>query len=254
MVRKALMLPALLVLAALSTPGEARPIAPDQEPLIGDDSGSQSALPYIQCVPYARMVSGIRIYGDAHTWWEQAAGRYARGTRPKVNAVMSFRPFGAMQLGHVAVVSKIVDKRTVLLRHANWSLIGGRRGQMEDNVRAVDVSASNDWSEVRVWFAPLGDLGTTHWPLNGFIYNIAPGARERVAVLTSVESTRKPALGSRIGADFLDGIEPEIPVKRAQHRQANRLSPTVRDVAPGTQDPIGQIILSRLRQGPPPPV
>ena len=32
---------------------------------------------YLQCVPYARDVSGIQIYGDAHTWWDQAQGRYA---------------------------------------------------------------------------------------------------------------------------------------------------------------------------------
>ena len=38
------------------------------------------APPYLQCVPYARQVSGIRIFGDAHTWWGQAEGRYARGT------------------------------------------------------------------------------------------------------------------------------------------------------------------------------
>ena len=83
---------------------------------------------------------------------------------------MAFAPHGKMLLGHVAAVSKIVDSRTVLLRHANWSLIGGRRGQIEDNVRAIDVSAANDWSEVRVWFAPIGGLGSTHWPVTGFIY------------------------------------------------------------------------------------
>ena len=141
--------------------------------------GGSELPPYLQCVPYARQVTGIEIRGDAWTWWSQAEGRYARGTRPKVGAVMAFQPYGKMELGHVAAVSRIIDSRTVLLRHANWSLINGRRGQIEDNVRAVDVSPANDWSEVRVWFAPLGDLGTTHWPVQGFIYPKKPGFAER---------------------------------------------------------------------------
>ncbi|MEN7538737.1 CHAP domain-containing protein [Aurantiacibacter flavus] len=132
---------------------------------------------YLQCVPYAREVSGIKIYGDAHTWWGQAEGRYARGRTPRIGAVMAFEPFRNMTLGHVAAVSRIVDARTVLLRHANWSEIDGRRGQIEDNVRAVDVSPNNDWSEVRVWYAPSDALGTTHWPVAGFIYNEKPGAQ-----------------------------------------------------------------------------
>lgn len=132
--------------------------------------GSAGLPPYLQCVPYARQVTGIQIRGDAWTWWDQAAGRYGRGTRPKVGAVMAFEPHGHSRLGHVAAVSRIVDSRTVLIRHANWSPINGRRGQIEDNVRAVDVSPANDWSEVRVWFAPSQALGTTHWPIRGFIY------------------------------------------------------------------------------------
>lgn len=143
--------------------------------------GGGVALPLmLQCVPYARSVSGIAIYGDAWTWWKQAEGRYARGTRPKVGAVMSFKPYGKMELGHVAAVSRIVDSRTVLLRHANWSLINGTRGQIENDVRAVDVSPRNDWSEVRVWFAPIGSLGGTKWPLNGFIYNEKPGKADKL--------------------------------------------------------------------------
>jgi surface antigen len=131
--------------------------------------------PYLQCVPYARQVSGINIFGDAHTWWGQAEGRYARGHKPKVGAVMAFRPHGNMELGHVAAVSRIIDGRTVLLRHSNWSPINGRRGPIEDDVKAIDVSPNNDWSQVRVWYAPIGDLGGTAWPVHGFIYNDRPG-------------------------------------------------------------------------------
>jgi surface antigen len=80
---------------------------------------------------------------------------------------MSFQRTARMPLGHVAMVSKVVSAREVLLTHANWS----RRGGIERNVRAVDVSAAGDWSEVKVWFAPNGDLGTSTYPVNGFIYS-----------------------------------------------------------------------------------
>ncbi len=135
------------------------------------DGAADSQPGYLQCVPYARQISGIQLYGDAHTWWNQAEGRYPRGIMPRPGAVMAFRPHGNMRLGHVAAVSRVIDSRTVLLRHANWSPINGKRGQIEDNVRAIDVSPANDWSEVRVWFAPIQGMGTTHWPVQGFIYN-----------------------------------------------------------------------------------
>ena len=121
---------------------------------------------YLQCVPFAREVSGVDIRGNANTWWGQAAGRYERGSQPEVGAVMTFRAIRKMPVGHVAMVSRIVSEREVLLTHANWS----RRGGIERNVRAVDVSPNNDWSQVKVWFAPTGDLGTTIYPLAGFIY------------------------------------------------------------------------------------
>ena len=127
--------------------------------------------PYLQCVPYARQVSGIQIFGDAHSWWGQAQGRYATGKRPRVGAVLAFAPHRSMQLGHVAAVSRVIDSRTVLLDHANWSPINGRRGQIERDVRAIDVSPGNDWSQVRVWYDPVQALGTTVWPAHGFIYN-----------------------------------------------------------------------------------
>ncbi len=127
-------------------------------------------LQHWECVPVARSLSGIQIRGDAHTWWGQAAGRYKRGNEPRRGAVLAFKPYGAMELGHVAAVSRVVDDRTVLVTHSNWSPINGRRGQIEQNVRVVDVSDRNDWSRVRVWFAPSQDLGTTAWPTHGFIY------------------------------------------------------------------------------------
>jgi len=123
-----------------------------------------------ECVPFARAVSGIRIYGDAWTWWDQAEGHYKRGNKPRIGAVMAFIPYGRMELGHVATVSAIIDDRTILVTHANWSPIDGRRGQVERDVKVIDVSEAGDWTAVRVWYAPNEDLGSTAWPVHGFIY------------------------------------------------------------------------------------
>jgi surface antigen len=168
--------------------------------------GANAGVPaHLECVPYARQVTGIRIFGDAHTWWNQAEGRYARGRTPQAGAVMAFRPHGNSRLGHVAAVSRVIDSRTVLIRHANWSRVNGRRGQIEDNVRAIDVSANNDWSEVRVWYDPIQGLGTTHWPLAGFIYNQQPGSARPLS-LPPVAPKPLPARSFDPGADPIGEI------------------------------------------------
>ncbi|MFM6930730.1 MAG: CHAP domain-containing protein [Novosphingobium sp.] len=181
---------AMLAAAAAPVSGQ-----PQSEAAVAASAGmSAIQLMSLQCVPYARTVSGIQIYGDAHTWWGQAAGKYARGDRPKVGAVMAFKPYGRMELGHVAAVSRIVDSRTVLLRHANWSLINGARGQIENDVRAVDVSENNDWSKVRVWFAPIQGIGGTAWPVQGFIYNEKPGSRSMLLKPEKISAPHKSDL------------------------------------------------------------
>jgi surface antigen len=127
---------------------------------------AQAKGKFWQCVTYAREISEVQIRGNAWTWWGQAAGRYERGNLPEVGSVMSFQRTARMPLGHVATVSAIVSDREVLLTHANWS----RRGGVERNVRAIDVSEAGDWSKVKVWYAPAGGLGGSVYPVNGFIY------------------------------------------------------------------------------------
>jgi surface antigen len=122
---------------------------------------------YWQCVTYARSITGIQIFGNANTWWSQAKGKYARGSTPRVGAVMAIKPYGKMRIGHVAMVSRIVSEREVLLTHANWS----RGGKIERDVRAMDVSDAGDWSRVKVWYGPIGGLGLTSYPVHGFIYS-----------------------------------------------------------------------------------
>jgi surface antigen len=119
-----------------------------------------------QCVTYAREVSDVEIRGNAHTWWAQAEGHYERGSTPEVGAVMVLQPHGRMRLGHVAMVREIINDRQIHLNHANWS----RRGMVESDVLAEDVSENNDWSVVKVWHTPTGQLGLTSYPVYGFIY------------------------------------------------------------------------------------
>ncbi len=129
-----------------------------------------SADTYWQCVPFARLVSGIQIWGDAWTWWKQAAGKYETGFMPKSGAVLCFKPTSRMKLGHVAVVSQVLTDRVIQITHANWSEINGARGQVEKDVTLIDVSPTNDWSQVKVWYDPVRQLGGSTYSTHGFIY------------------------------------------------------------------------------------
>ena len=131
--------------------------------------GAAQAGPW-QCVTFARAFSGVQLFGDAATWWNQAAGHYEQGATPRTGAVLVFRPHGSMRVGHVATVTQVVSDREIRVTHANWSPIGGHRGQVETDVTVVDTSDAGDWSRVRVWYAPLGDLGRSDYPVYGFIY------------------------------------------------------------------------------------
>ena len=79
----------------------------------------------LQCVPYARAHSDVKLYGDAYTWWRQAIGKYETGFQPRAGAVLCFKPTDRMRLGHVAVVSQVLTDRIIQISHANWSPIGG---------------------------------------------------------------------------------------------------------------------------------
>lgn len=116
------------------------------------------------CVPFARAVSGVDIRGNAKTWWAQAKGVYERGHEPQVGAVMAFAASRAMPKGHVAVVSKVVSEREILIDQANWE-----RNRVTQDTLVVDVSAKGDWSAVKVANGN-GTLGRVN-PINGFIYN-----------------------------------------------------------------------------------
>ena len=110
-----------------STPGTARvQSVPGQKPL--------------QCVPYAREHSQVKIYGDAWTWWDQAAGKYERGLKPASGHVMVLHNYAGPNHGHVAVVRRIVSSREIRIDHANWL----NDGSIYVNNPVVDVSPAND--------------------------------------------------------------------------------------------------------------
>lgn len=168
--------------------------------------GGAFAESYWQCVPFARLMSGIQIFGDAHTWWTQAAGRYERGRTPKTGAVLCFKPTGRMTLGHVAVVTQVLTDRVIQITHANWSLINGDRGHVEKNVTVVDVSPEGDWSQVKVWNDPSRNLGTTTYPTYGFIYQDAVSAR--IAQVQNAAVTLAQNAANQVVAAVKPGASP----------------------------------------------
>lgn len=121
---------------------------------------------YSECVPYARNISGIAIWGDAVTWWAQAASRYVRSGRPAPGSVLVLRGYNDLTRGHVSFVRDVVSPRLLRIDHANW-LKGGEIGL---NVPVIDVSPDNDWSQVRVWHIPGGYWGGRAYQPEGFIH------------------------------------------------------------------------------------
>ena len=124
---------------------------------------------WMECVPYARRVSGIGLTGDAYLWWGEAAGRYERGDMPAPGSVLSFRSNGRMRLGHVAVVTEVVNQREVTVTQANWGGPGFTRGGVSTGISVIDVSQNNDWTAVRVALGHSSNYGSVY-PTYGFIY------------------------------------------------------------------------------------
>jgi surface antigen len=133
----------------------------------------------ISCVPFARNASGIAVGGNAWQWWDNAAGVYARGRIPESGSVLAFQSNGRMRLGHVAVVSRVINPREIEIEHANW-WSAGMYGGVARNIPVVDVSAANDWTAVRVGIGGNGQFGSVY-PTYGFIYDRADTGQMLVA-------------------------------------------------------------------------
>ncbi len=177
----------------------------------------------LQCVPFARNASGIELVGNAWTWWNEAAGVYERGSAPEPGSVLAFRSNGAMRLGHVAVVSRVVNAREIEIDHANWA---GNRGAVARGISVVDVSPDNDWTAVRVGLGEGDDFGSIY-PTYGFIY----GRPDR-GTMVAAKSAPAPApdLGPaprdlRPAGEPVDGGYEEVaeaPAPRHHHKAAHR--------------------------------
>ena len=122
--------------------------------------------PGLQCVPYTREQSGIPIRGDAWTWWGQAKGKYRRSDRPAVGSVLVISKTAKNKYGHLAVVTRVVNEREIVVNHANWL----NKGRIHLDTPVRDVSARNDWSAVKFWYTPGNVLGRSTYPVSGFIY------------------------------------------------------------------------------------
>lgn len=123
----------------------------------------------VQCVPYAREASGIQIRGDAHTWWDSAAGRYTRGSVPRVGAVFVLANTSRMRHGHLSVVKDIINKRQIDVTHSNWGSDRDSRRVIYEKMRVEDLSTANDWTRVRFWNKDINAFGLPYQGL-GFIY------------------------------------------------------------------------------------
>ena len=155
----------LLVPGALSEPLSL-------EPLFESNGVPGNVVPQIldgrrrlECVPFARNESGIAIRGNANRWWQLAAGKYQRARHPAEGSVFVMKGYETARRGHVAVVKRIIDGRTIVVDHANW----GNDGRIYRQAPIRDLSPKNDWSQVQVWHTPSAQWGRRIYKARGFI-------------------------------------------------------------------------------------
>lgn len=139
-------------------------------------SGAGERHPGLTCAPFARELSGIALYGDAADWWEAAAGRYDRDVRPVPGSVLVFRRGARLPSGHVSVVSRVLGAREIEVIQANWV-----PAELDRDQRVVDVSETNDWSRIRVWWPPVNGLGAYAYAAYGFILPQHPATHAELA-------------------------------------------------------------------------
>lgn len=122
-----------------------------------------------QCVPYARKTSGLRLSGDAYSWWNSAQYRYQRGHTPECGAVLVLKRTPRMRFGHLAVVKDVVDNRQINVTHSNWGTDERSRSIVYESMRAIDVSPSGNWTRIRFWNDEHNSFGAPY-DAYGFIY------------------------------------------------------------------------------------
>jgi hypothetical protein len=133
----------------------------------------------LECAPFARALTGVQLRGDAYAWWDGAAGRYDRTARPATGSVLVFRRDERLPYGHVAVVSRVLSARQIVVTQANWV-----HHRVTEDQPVVDVSAANDWTLVRVWWPPAGQMGSHEYPAYGFIRPDRALSHDEIATAT----------------------------------------------------------------------
>jgi hypothetical protein len=133
----------------------------------------------VECVPFARALSGVRLNGSAADWWRAADSRYNRSVTPALGSVLVLRRTRQLPFGHVGVVTKIVSRREILVTQANWV-----HHRITEDQPVIDVSPGGDWSVVRMWWPPSGQMGTTEYPAFGFISAVRPASHDALIAAT----------------------------------------------------------------------
>ncbi len=145
-------------------------------PRLGPNLAAASHHPGLTCVPFARELSGVGLYGEAAGWWDAAAGRYARGGRPTPGSVLVFRRSDRLPKGHVSVVSRLLAPRRILVIQANWA-----PAELDEDQLVLDVSERNEWTSVRVWWPPSASMGSHEYETYGFILPPTPATHDQLA-------------------------------------------------------------------------
>jgi hypothetical protein len=133
----------------------------------------------VECAPFARALTGISLSGEAADWWRQAEGRYSRTQRPEVGSLLVLRRSGRLPNGHVAVASQVLSRRQIMVTQANWV-----HHRVTEDQPVIDVSENGDWTAVRVWWPPSGQIGVTDYPAFGFIRPDHPIGHDRLIAAT----------------------------------------------------------------------
>jgi surface antigen len=144
----------------------------------------------LECAPFARALTGVQLTGAAYSWWEEASGRYQRSSQPSQGSVLVLRQDSRLPYGHVAVVSRVLSERQIMVTQANWV-----HHRVTEDQPVVDVSTDNDWTEVRCGGRLPGRWAATN---TRAMASSGPSARCR---MTKSRRVRRGRSVSRPGAD-----------------------------------------------------
>ena len=128
----------------------------------GDYVGGSVAVKVCPIAAARSVVSASRA--PRPIWRSQADGRYARGSAPAVGSALVFPPLrsaaGRPRRRGLAGdgAAEILVTQAQLVHH-----------RVSEDQPVIDVSAANDWSVVRVWWPPVGQIGVSDYPAYGFI-------------------------------------------------------------------------------------